>query len=1640
MPSRAGYTFTPTRISTSVSSNITNQNFVGSISAGGTYSVSGKVTTNGVTPLAGVTIYSSNGQSATSDSSGNYTLSNFSSGTFAVMPVSGSYSFSPVYAEVTLSSGTPSATQDFIGSGVPPSPYSINGQVKDSGGNGIAGVTLILSNGMTATTDSGGNFIFTNVPIGSYTIMAFKAGYTFTPAVQTVYVSSMVTINVTVTFTGTTTVSGPYTVSGRITDGVSGVSGVTIYASNGISTTSDASGNYTLSGFSNGSYTIMPALSGYTFTPAYRSVTIASANVSGQDFTRSGGGGAYSISGSVVDSSSGNPINGALISSGAGHTAYSAADGSYTLSGLNPGTYTLSATLSGYTFTTAFSNPVTITNANLSGLTFIGTAGTGGSYTISGRVLEGTNPIAGVIVSDGTRTAITNSSGYYTIINVPYGSYVITPTKEGYSFIPATISVSVPPNASGRDFQASSQPTYSVSGRIVDTSGDPVANVTLTDGAGRTTSSDANGNYTLSGIPAGVYTITPSKAGYTFNPMTITGSVPPNAIDRNFTALPAATYTVSGRVVDSNGDPIADVIIRDANGRTAQTDSNGNYMLHGIPKGNYSLTASKAGYVFSPNPLNGSVPPNATKQNFTGMIGVPTPTPPTITPPGPTPTGSPSPQPSGYVISGTVKDTSNNPLSGVSISDGQGRTTTTDANGNYILSGYVSGSYNITPSKSGYSCTPYTQLVSLPPNATANFTCSIIYYSVSGKVTDAKNKGIAGITISAGSGVSTATTASDGSYSLSLPMGSYTLTPSKSQYIFSPTTRIISVTGSLTGQNFYGTTGIVELITNGDFETDAGWVLPYNKAGYSTQEAGELWAETAGLEGPTDIPSADVEARLKDMAANYTTDEVHSGSRSLRVGIVDASKNVAGYSEARQRVTVSWNCKTCLVRFWLYPTGGTIDNKDIQIVSLLDNNLKQKERLVTMRSNSSKWEFYEFDLTKYRGQTVWLYFGVYNDGKGSVLGMYVDDVSMPCATTDTPPLPPTTPTVPAPTPTVGPIPTNTPSPPGAYTISGRITASNGNPLSGVNVSTSDGFSAVTNANGEYTIQGLSASTYTVIPSLSGASFTPPSITVQLTSSNPSVSGVNFVSSPLTPGSFSVSGIVKDANDTPIANAQVTDGFGHTASTNSSGTYTLSGLSAGMYTLSAARAGYVFDPPAQQITLTANATEVNFTGTVVSGGSYTIAGRVVDVNQQPIADVNVSAGSAFNALTNSNGDYAITNLTAGSYVVSPSKSGYTFTPLARVVSLSGLINPTEIDFEGASGNYPTYSISGQVTLGSTGMEGVVVTDDKGHSSTTNSSGNYVLSGLYAGSYTLSAVKTGYSFTPSFSNPVNVTSSNVTEKNFSAAANPTQRSNPDAIKAYRIPASAKPKIDGDFPGSSTDFPSSSQWNMYKVPVQYVVKGKNLLKNQDTYGVYDLKADALFGWDDEYFYVFVKVYDNKYVQELTKTSDFSQLYRYDSVEAAFDFDVSTDFNDKTLNQDDYRIGLAGSTKSPSGNLPARMVWSPASKYGYPSSAWVLNAARSFCEVNPGYQCYVEYTDPSEPDGKRYIDYTGYLLEAAIRWADMGVKPEAGKHYGFAFSVSDNDTPHKDPPTQEKVIATVNNMNLFFDPTTWADLELLP
>jgi len=61
-------------------------------------------------------------------------------------------------------------------------------------------------------------------------------------------------------------------------------------------------------------------------------------------------------------------------------------------------------------------------------------------YSISGQVIVAATgaPLAGVSVSDGTRTGTTDANGEFTIINVPAGTYTLTPTKTNYTFAPTT--------------------------------------------------------------------------------------------------------------------------------------------------------------------------------------------------------------------------------------------------------------------------------------------------------------------------------------------------------------------------------------------------------------------------------------------------------------------------------------------------------------------------------------------------------------------------------------------------------------------------------------------------------------------------------------------------------------------------------------------------------------------------------------------------------------------------------------------------------------------------------------------------------------------------------------------------------------------------------------------------------------------------------------------------------------------------------------------------------------------------------------------------------------------------------------------------------------------------------------------------
>ncbi len=81
---------------------------------------------------------------------------------------------------------------------------------------------------------------------------------------------------------------------------------------------------------------------------------------------------------------------------------------------------------------------------------------------------------------------------------------------------------------------------FAISGQVTDSGSNPVSGVTISDGIGDTATTDSNGNYTLSGLAAGTYTVTPTMSGYTFSPTALIATVPPNATGQNFIGCPAS--------------------------------------------------------------------------------------------------------------------------------------------------------------------------------------------------------------------------------------------------------------------------------------------------------------------------------------------------------------------------------------------------------------------------------------------------------------------------------------------------------------------------------------------------------------------------------------------------------------------------------------------------------------------------------------------------------------------------------------------------------------------------------------------------------------------------------------------------------------------------------------------------------------------------------------------------------------------------------------------------------------------------------------------------------------------------------------------------------------------------------------------
>ena len=376
-------------------------------------------------------------------------------------------------------------------------------------------------------------------------------------------------------------------------------------------------------------------------------------------------------------------------------------------------------------------------------------------YSISGSISYNSSAFSDVTVNGGAlgnqSTAIDGSYSYSNIIEQT--SYMITPSKAGYCFTPASAVGTLTGNAT-HSFSAFQ--CYVISG-IVTEGYSPLSGVSMDGGALGYALTDSSGNYWFNRAPAGAsYTITPSKTGYSFSPASRSGTA-----NMDKSASFSAIHTLSGRVATSSNAPVAGVSVYWGLYGTKTTDASGNYSFPDVPHGtDYSLSIFKTGYTFSPSSPSGTV----TSEAALNIVATPL----------------------VYTISGNLRNTASGPIWAYTVGGGALGNVTTNSLGHYSISNVPYGTaYTITPLASYYAFNPVSRSGTTTGNVTADFIGTHTY-TLSGTIL-AAGQSLPGALVDGGA-LGTQTTNGAGQYQfLKVVEGtSYSLSPSKAGYSIPP--------------------------------------------------------------------------------------------------------------------------------------------------------------------------------------------------------------------------------------------------------------------------------------------------------------------------------------------------------------------------------------------------------------------------------------------------------------------------------------------------------------------------------------------------------------------------------------------------------------------------------------------------------------------------------------------------------------------------------------------------------------------------------------------------------------------------------------------------------------------------------------
>jgi Tol biopolymer transport system component len=391
-----------------------------------------------------------------------------------------------------------------------------------------------------------------------------------------------------------------------------------------------------------------------------------------------------------------------------------------------------------------------------------------------------------------------------------------------------------------------------------------------------------------------------------------------------------------------------------------------------------------------------------------------------------------------------------------------------------------------------------------------------------------------------------------------------------------------------------------------------------------------------------------------------------------------------------------------------------------------------------------------------------------------------------------------------------------------FTISGYVRTSEGTGISGVVMSGLPG-NPSTDASGYYSDTVSYGWSGTVTPTKAGYSFSPPSTSYSNVTSNQTTNYTGTIPT------FTISGYARTSDGTGISGV-VMSGLPGNPSTDASGSYSGTVNYGWSGTVTPTKAGYTFSPPSTSYSNVTSNQTTNYTGTLYP--TFTISGYVRTSGGTGISAV-VMSGLPGNPSTDANGYYSASVNYGWSGTVTPTKTGYTFSPPSTSYS-----NVTSNQTTNYTGTTQTFTISGYVrTSGGTGISAVVMSGLPGNPST-DADGYYTGTVDYGWSGTITPTKTGYSFSLPSTSYSNVTSNQTTNYTGTLSALPPAPTAQAPANGGTV-TTLRPTLQ------VASISGATQYNFRVYSSGNLVRDVNTTSNSWTLDV-DLQNGAVHEWD--------------------------------------------------------------------------------------------------------------------------------------------------------------------------------------------------